>query len=546
MKHTTKLFLIFISLIACMVMPVNATVYENMFDSPEGLGYYGSDSILVSEGTSPSNIVVFDTTGTGSASTYVMNITNYVEDACIGYEGDIYFVLTDGRVYRFFGGYGLFDFVDDYNTSFQLLGDVDALSHDRDIVVDGNGHLYVNSDDSIYKFNCPSFSKSLYESGIYVAYPEYTRIYALAIHPNGVLAASSETETSITTTGIYLIDDSGKTLIYPSGETGGGVADYVYSGMYATTTGDIYAERSDLGASSQIIKLNYSDSYNVSIITGITETTTGMHIDADGIIYLSHTDNTIATYSTTDLTGGYSYAAYTGATGEQQLDYDVSILNSIYEAYNNDSVVELVYNIDVDRVQGLTTQPFLSDDGYPNHYYIVDVLDADGIKQKSSIINTYVDEYHLSSGWHAVYTGTLTYSANPWKNGTWSAVLYEYDISTGLRASLDSCEYEIYEQVSDTTITDETPGVDPTLDPVSRVDALLESNAFIGLLIILACIGAFGKVGGIVGVVLGTVAGISLATLLGYIPGWIMFVMIMALCVVFTSKLIGVFGGGNE
>jgi hypothetical protein len=74
---------------------------------------------------------------------------------------------------------------------------------------------------------------------------------------------------------------------------------------------------------------------------------------------------------------------------------------------------------------------------------------------------------------------------------------------------------------------------------------MLSNDAFIALLVIIACVGAFGKIGGVVGVFLGMVVGISISFLMGYLPAWILFIMVLALCVVFVSKLVNSFGGGE-
>jgi len=536
--------------------PVSAIVYESMFDDPIGLGVYEYETILVSEGTSPSEIRYFYTDGSGSGETRITDIPAYAEDATIGADGDIFFVLSDGRVYRFFGTAGIVSFVDDYNTSFQLLGDVDTSTTDRSIFVDGDNHVYTNTGTSVYKFTYPSLSGSiLYDFGYYVQ--------SIAGHPDGLLVGGFSVTGNIPYIKIGVYSNGAVDSILSKSTK---IGDYYGSGspsaeqfgLYSTDNGDVYFSYystywSTYGTpqfmpTSRFGWLNYSGSWGETVLTLVSPD--DIYIDGAGIIYAAFSsDDTIKTYPTIGLQGGYSFYYYVGATGAQQLEYDTSTVNSVYAVYANDSIVEIAYNIDIDVSETSYSDPFgIGQYGgavavLEDFYWEIDLLNPSGMKiEDVSITNAIADDYGLFD-YHVVVTGAKQLQSSLWENGTWTVNLYEKDRTTGLRSLLDTDTYVIVDNATSTYVTDVTPDVDPTLNPIDRINALLASNAFIGVLVMIACMGAFGRIGGTVGLVLGTVAGVSLASMLGYVPMWFVFVMVLALAVVFTSKIVSGLGG---
>lgn len=122
------------------------------------------------------------------------------------------------------------------------------------------------------------------------------------------------------------------------------------------------------------------------------------------------------------------------------------------------------------------------------------------------------------------------------------------DYEIRLISSAGHVEGNQYIKVVEGTAIDDPVDDDEIDDDVTfgtKFESMLSSDAFVALLIIIACVGAFGKIGGVVGVFLGMVVGISISFLMGHLPAWILFIMVLALCVVFVSKLINSFGGGE-
>lgn len=114
----------------------------------------------------------------------------------------------------------------------------------------------------------------------------------------------------------------------------------------------------------------------------------------------------------------------------------------------------------------------------------------------------------------------------------------------GVFTATMTCEGVVY-AIATLTITDPTVIVEDVTeeDFSTTFDGLIASSAFIALLIIIACVGSFGKVGGAVGAVLGGIVGISISTIMEFLPWWIFFVMILALVVLFSSKVVSNIGG---
>jgi hypothetical protein len=149
----------------------------------------------------------------------------------------------------------------------------------------------------------------------------------------------------------------------------------------------------------------------------------------------------------------------------------------------------------------------------------------------------------ISSTGENKYTTERTLSTN--QTGTES--IPENYHEAGIFTATLTCNDIMY-AISTLTIVDPDIEIEEDDDDIAfdtKFESMLSSGAFVALLIIIACVGAFGKIGGVVGVFLGMVVGISISFLMGYLPAWILFIMVLALCVVFVSKLINSFGGGE-
>jgi hypothetical protein len=157
-----KLF-VFLIILGVFVMPVNAIIYENLVEDPVGLGYYSPSTMLEIESTR-GWIAVFNPSGAGSLDVKIYDLPS-PQDAQIGSDGNIYFILADGRVFKNINS-NYKSFVDDYNTSFIYLGDVDTSTTDRTLVIDLDGNIYVGTGNTIYKFTANYYSGSvLYNFG---------------------------------------------------------------------------------------------------------------------------------------------------------------------------------------------------------------------------------------------------------------------------------------------------------------------------------------------------------------------------------------------
>jgi len=539
--RTIPIFLFLVLIFS--INPSYAIVYESMFDDPIGLGGYDSNTILVSEGTSPSNLVRFYTEGPGSSSTNIVNISGYLEDACISVDGYIYFVLTDGKVYQFTGGAGYYDFYDDYTTNFLLLGDMDAGSTDRCITVDANGNVYSNSGSSLYKFSAPSFSGS-------ILHTFSDGIDSISQHPNGLLIGYfTGTNEVVIHNYIYMYNDSGATLIHDNILSGLYDTDHTgwVTGVYSTSNGDIYYsmynhyyDNDEWYNRDGLFRLNASNVWEKSTLTtfgatSVTYVPSDLFISNDGIIYASFTvDDTIKTYSTFELASGYSYYyKEAGASGDIQLVYDESNVYSQFNTYNNNSDITLVYNIEVD----LDESGFEEDVEFTGYYkYQVMLFNPDDILiDTTDVLSSTFDfsGYYLLNSRTAEKTGSISKQSSNWQNGTWMVNLYEYNCDSGLIALLDSDTFTVTNQSTETIIDDITEPVDVT----EGVENLLNSNIFIALIIMIACIGAFVALGA-VGIILGATVGICFSAVMQVIPTWILFVWVLTLIVIFTSKLI--------
>ena len=117
----------------------------------------------------------------------------------------------------------------------------------------------------------------------------------------------------------------------------------------------------------------------------------------------------------------------------------------------------------------------------------------------------------------------------------------------GVYTATITCEGVVY-AIATLTITDPTAIVEDGTEDEAFADkftVMLNSDAFVALLVIISCVAVFGRTLGPVGAILGASVGTSMSYLMELIPVWIVFVMVLALSVVFASKLIEKFGGGQ-
>ena len=283
----------------------SAVVYEDLVVNPLGLGYYSPTIMLTVEShATAGEISVFDPAGAGVLTAKIYDLP-FPEDAQIGPDGLIYFVLRDGRVFQCTDS-GYKSFIDDYSTCFVLLDDLDALTQDRGLVVDSSGNVYVNSDDEVYIFTAPSLSSSIFSELSVTITHEYAQ--TLGLHKDGILVGVEEIGTTLPyAEELILVDWGGTPTSIYEGNTATSSRGY-FGGVYSTITGDIYFSRGDNLAGSYISKLDYADSYSISNIADTThDYDSDVYIDINGVIYVSdETDDVITTYSTTDLSGGYT------------------------------------------------------------------------------------------------------------------------------------------------------------------------------------------------------------------------------------------------
>jgi hypothetical protein len=282
-----------------------ATTYENLVENPSGLGYYSPNTMLEIE-TTRGWITVFNPSGAGSLDVKIYDLTN-PEDAQIGPDGNIYFILRDGKIYQC-TDLGYVSFITDYNTSFNLIGDIGGsfTGESRSLVVDDLNNIYVSVETDLYKLtyvDSTTFAPSIYTSiSSQTTESRPNDISSIASHKDGIVygtLAQKGSGTEIHYYKVILFDGSSTTTLYseaipPSSE-------YEIDNIYTTVNGDIYFSING----GTLYTLDYSDSWaksTISASSGIED----MIIMSNGVIYTAHaSDDTIKTYATTDLSGGY-------------------------------------------------------------------------------------------------------------------------------------------------------------------------------------------------------------------------------------------------
>lgn len=390
---------IFLIILSLFVIPVNAITYTNLVADPIGLGYYSPTTMLEIESTD-GLINIFNPDGSGSLETKIYDLPA-IDDAALGGDGLIYFVLRDGRVFQNTNS-NYKSFANDYNTSFVLLGtltDPSSRAPKRSLIIDGNNNIYVSSANyEIYKYTYPSMSQSLYKTITALYGSDRMTIQSLALHPDGLLVGLSvynlQGKEQIT-----LIDknDLSLTSLYVGDSE---LSDRYIKGLSSTSTGDIY-----FNINNALYKLDRTDSYTKSTISVLSSSPDDMIILSDGVIYLSSvSENIISTYSTTDLTGGYSEvvgeiegsyinwdSSYVlGDTGSYTWGWDAddkSILRSEkVKIYKDNDLIDTITVSDTGtryldlnvignyKIELVTTFPFTQDQIYASDY--LDVTEA--------------------------------------------------------------------------------------------------------------------------------------------------------------------------
>jgi len=468
----------------------------------------------------------------------VFNISDYVADSCVGKDGEIYFVLTTGEVYKAVG-VGLIDFVDDYNSSITLLSDMDASDRERSIVCDNNGNIYSVSGYDVKVFTYPGMAMSTFDTMDYIP-------YHLGLHEDGLLVTTEMDFTYVADAGngqigVYITDGTTITTIanyHPAPHAQVDVSNS--GGVFSTENGDIYASlyfaTNAVKEYEGIYRFNYSDSYSESTINTFASETLlpeDIYIDSTGIIYaIEESTNTISTYSTVGASGGYSFGYSEGSTGTTQLEYDESSIFSEYDTYYNNSDITIGYSINVDMDDSFGTlgndQELI--DGYK---FKVVWINPDGIVQASNDIYPITFYFnsveflhsYIGGDVNAIKTGSITKSSPNWQNGTWTVQLKEFDYSTGLSAVLDTDTFEVEFNRTTTVIEDSATDATSLNDNLTN---FLNSPIFIGIIILFGFL-AVGSQNGIIGICISGIIGVSMLTLIGMIPTWIIFLLAMGI-----------------
>lgn len=289
----------------------------------------------------------------------------------------------------------------------------------------------------------------------------------------------------------------------------------------------------EIGIASEVmhikyIRNNFTDSSDITLhITQGTSVRFSIWCDKNIDVL---TGDSISCFNDTVAGHGYMDILFdtAGSYAAMLTAYNASVDNS-------DSQVWSVYVLPINATGGThgsvywTVNPCIVGDTTFIHYNAVNVTNP--MLKVVSECGTFETTYGLFSE-----SGTTVFI--PEIVGTYNVTLFEKLNPTVVYASDVLTVW-----YSETDVTDPT---EPDISDFSgKFETMLSNDAFIALLVIIACVGAFGKIGGVVGVFLGMVTGISISFLMGYLPIWILFVMVLALCVVFVSKLINSFGG-NE
>lgn len=213
-----------------------------------------------------------------------------------------------------------------------------------------------------------------------------------------------------------------------------------------------------------------------------------------------------------------------------QLDYeDETRLSTEQDQYYNNTAVDIFWRIKA-KGSGYTEQE-LED----NFRYQIDFINPRGLKfneYRISLSDFDITEVPLSENIQFDETGTVILNppGNDWKNGTYTARLYEVNRTTQDKALVADTQYEVINESSEqagSTIgedTEDKTGADFFTD-------IIDSQFFWALMIILMASAGLGSIGGIAGLFTGFGAGVTLTYLAGLLPLWVMLVFAMILAI---------------
>lgn len=205
------------------------------------------------------------------------------------------------------------------------------------------------------------------------------------------------------------------------------------------------------------------------------------------------------------------------------LQYEDATINSLYTSYYNNSDLKINAYINID----------LSDNDIDDYreisnlyQYEIDLIDSNGVQVENTIITTsFVPRGIIDR--KAEITTTQTFSGT-YINGTWNAKLFEVTKDTGARAELDSNSFEIL-NASSSSIIDTGTSIGG-----NTYDKILNNENFGALIVIIAFIGIFAGIGAkqdgdmtIMGAFLGFVVGSFVGFMAGLIPLWIVLSIVL-------------------
>lgn len=345
-----------------------AVDYESplISDSPVDIIYdvngdYSGGDFLIAYGGTEDSVYAFDPSGMGSQTKRIDNLPNDV--TCIAIvDGDAVLGFSDGRIIRFENTPGIVDYSNDTDKR-QTLATLPSACND--ILVDGNDDVFVSSGSTIYKLSSPYYSQSAFltDSNGY-------GIQALGNHPAGLLYCTGSSWDHYGK--IKLYDGSFSSTIY----TMDGSADFdVWTGsvvgVHATTDSDIYftcayrwgtAGTHNYGY-ERTVYLNYNvSSYDYSSTyyshsygdfgsdesAAYNAAMSGCYkdiaIDSNGVILIvDPASDTISTFSTDGLVGGYSPTSSEPSGGDSEYSSNETYIDP--DQTTNDYVTERVRDL---------------------------------------------------------------------------------------------------------------------------------------------------------------------------------------------------------
>jgi len=354
--------LFFVACIFLLSTPASAIIYEA--NNPRGLGLYNDSHMFIAESGWSYNISIFNYTD-GNTIGFMNEVPDYLEDACIGKDGEFIFTKTyAGNVYKYegvIGGY--YDFSVDPDARITSLSALDSLNMRRNVVVDPDGNIYAHSYTYVYIFSYPD-----YEIDTHCIVPldyDSDSVYSLGWHKDGLLIgmrAGRPTGGTIYSP-IYQYNGSAlNTLAVLTASTVSGGNLYT-SGIASSNINDIYFTTYDQRTppAYNLGRMDYADSYNLSYVDVMKDQPSDMLINSENTIYVSSYDNnTIETFTAVSVNTSLAFDK------TPYLEYDVSYINwdiSDYVGTHANEIFKLVLS-ETGTIRG---------DDYTYTYYLHDL-----------------------------------------------------------------------------------------------------------------------------------------------------------------------------